>query len=117
MRQVYGKSSDSPRSFACCTATAYVVIVLDLSAAQALFSPQMADNRQNDDKPNVWIQVGRYSQLAFAMPAATVVGWIIGLLLDKWLHTTHLYLVGLLLGIVAGFVELIRTVMKSENSE
>jgi F0F1-type ATP synthase assembly protein I len=71
--------------------------------------------QQNDKKQNVWIQIGRYSQLAFAMPAATVVGWIIGLLLDKWLHTSYLYLVGLLLGIVAGFVELIRTVIKSED--
>jgi len=37
--------------------------------------------------------------------------------LDKWLHTTWLYLAGLLLGIVAGFVELIRTVMSSESNE
>ncbi len=42
-------------------------------------------------------------------------GWIIGSLLDRWLHTRNLYLVGLLLGIVAGFVELIRAVTKSEK--
>lgn len=68
-----------------------------------------------EQKPSVWIQIGRYSQLAFALPAATVVGWIIGVLLDRWLHTSFLYLVGLLLGIVAGFVELIRTVTKDEK--
>ena len=28
--------------------------------------------------------------------------------LDRWLHTTWLYLAGLILGIIAGFVELIR---------
>jgi len=66
------------------------------------------------DKTN-WAQIGSYAQLGFVFPAATVVGWLIGAGLDKWLHTTWLYIVGLLLGIVAGFVELIRTV--SKNSE
>jgi len=56
-------------------------------------------------------QVGRYSQLAFTLPLCTVVGWLIGAALDRWLHTTWLYLVGLLLGIAAGFVELVRSVM------
>jgi len=61
-----------------------------------------------------WLQLARYSQLAFIFPAATVVGWLIGVGLDHWLHTTWLYLAGLLLGIVAGFVELIRVVQSSE---
>jgi F0F1-type ATP synthase assembly protein I len=44
-----------------------------------------------------------------------VAGWLIGLALDHWLHTTWLYLAGLILGIVAGFVELIRTVTSSDS--
>ena len=59
------------------------------------------------------MQLARYSQLALVLPAATLVGWLIGVGLDKWLHTTWLYLVGLILGIIAGFVELIRTVMSN----
>ena len=66
-----------------------------------------------EDK-SAWVQLARYSQLAFVLPAATLVGWLIGLALDHWLHTTWLYLAGLILGIAAGFVELIRTV--STNS-
>lgn len=66
----------------------------------------------NDGKKNPWVQIARYSQLAFVLPAATVVGWLIGVGLDRWLHTTWLYLAGIVLGIVAGFVELIRTVMR-----
>ena len=62
------------------------------------------------------MQMGNYAQLAFVFPAATVVGWLIGVGLDKWLHTTWIYIVGLLLGIVAGFVELIRTVSKNSFS-
>jgi F0F1-type ATP synthase assembly protein I len=49
------------------------------------------------------------------LPAALVVGWLVGGLLDRWLHTTWLYLVGLLLGIAAGFISLIRTVMRDSS--
>ena len=37
-------------------------------------------------------------------------GWSAAL--DRWLHTTWLYLAGILLGIAAGFIELIRTVLR-----
>jgi F0F1-type ATP synthase assembly protein I len=57
-----------------------------------------------------------YAQLAMLLPAATVVGWLIGVALDRWLHTTWLYILGLILGIVAGFVELIRTVVKDSKN-
>jgi len=59
--------------------------------------------------------MANYAQLAVIFPAATVVGWLIGVALDRWLHTTWLYIVGLLLGIVAGFVELIRTATKNSS--
>ena len=58
--------------------------------------------------------MARYSQLAFVLPACTVAGWLIGLALDHYLHTTWLYLVGLIVGIAAGFVELVRTVLSNE---
>jgi F0F1-type ATP synthase assembly protein I len=57
-------------------------------------------------------QVARYSQVAFVLPAATVVGLLAGAALDHWLGTTWLYIAGLLLGIVAGFVELTRMVLR-----
>jgi F0F1-type ATP synthase assembly protein I len=70
-------------------------------------------DQQDQDKKNMWVQMANYAQLAIIFPAATVVGWLIGTALDHWLHTTWLYLVGLILGIVAGFVELIRTASKN----
>jgi len=72
-------------------------------------------DQKPDDQKNLWVQIANYSQLAFIFPAATVVGWLIGLGLDQWLHTTWLYLVGLILGIIAGFVELIRLVTSSDS--
>lgn len=74
----------------------------------------MADDPQKDER-NFLYQVARYSHLAFVLPAATFMGWVIGALLDKWLHTSWIYLLGLILGIVAGFVDLIRTVMAAEK--
>ncbi|MGA8270355.1 MAG: AtpZ/AtpI family protein [Candidatus Sulfotelmatobacter sp.] len=63
-------------------------------------------------KENFWVQAARYSQLAFIFPAALVAGWLAGAALDRWLHTTWLYLAGILLGITAGFIELIRSVLR-----
>jgi ATP synthase protein I len=71
-----------------------------------------ADSENSGRKENFWVQVSRYSQLALTLPAALVVGWLIGMALDRWLHTTWLYLAGILLGIAAGFIELIRTVLR-----
>jgi len=74
------------------------------------------ENRETDpSKKSVLVQLANYSQLAFIFPAATVVGWLIGAGLDHWLHTTWLYLAGLILGIIAGFVELIRLVTSSDS--
>jgi F0F1-type ATP synthase assembly protein I len=67
------------------------------------------------EKKSALVQLATYSQLAFIFPAATVAGWLLGLALDHWLHTTWLYLAGLIVGIIAGFVELIRTVTSSKN--
>jgi F0F1-type ATP synthase assembly protein I len=71
----------------------------------------MSPEHDNSDKKSGWLQFAKYSQLAFVFPAATVAGWLIGAALDRWLHTTWLYLAGLILGIIAGFVELIRAAL------
>jgi len=65
-----------------------------------------------EQKENFWVQAARYSQLAFVFPAALIVDGSLALRLTGWLHTTWLYLAGLLLGIAAGFIELIRAVMR-----
>ena len=75
----------------------------------------MSSAENEPPKKSTWVQLANYSQLAFVFPAATVVGWLGGVALDHWLHTTWLYLVGLILGIIAGFVELIRTVTSSDS--
>jgi F0F1-type ATP synthase assembly protein I len=68
------------------------------------------------DKP-LMAQVGQYTALAFLLPAATFVGYAIGYLLDKTFGTTYLYLVFLILGIAAGFVQLIRRLQQDTRDD
>ena len=63
------------------------------------------------------VLVGEYTSLAFLLPAATFVGYAIGYLLDKAFGTHFLYLVFLLLGIAAGFVQLIRRLMRDSGED
>lgn len=70
----------------------------------------MSDNGPN--RKNPWSLVGEYTSLAVTLPAATAVGYVIGTLLDRLFHTHFLYIVFLLLGIAAGFIQLIRQVQK-----
>ncbi len=72
----------------------------------------MPENPDPNKPKSPWVQFGRYSQLAFMLPAATVAGWLIGSALDKWLHVTWISIVGLLLGIAGGMIELIRTLLR-----
>jgi F0F1-type ATP synthase assembly protein I len=67
------------------------------------------------DRKNPWALVGQYTSLAITLPAATAVGYFIGLLLDRFFGTHFLYIVFLLLGIAAGFVQLVRQVLKDSR--
>jgi len=71
-----------------------------------------APPEKNRREKNVWLQIGQYSQLAFVLPASIVVGLAIGAAFDRWLKTSWITLAGLLLGCVAGFVELIREIIR-----
>jgi len=52
--------------------------------------------------------VVRYSEIGFIIPAAVLLGFFLGKLLDYWLHTRWLYLGGLIFGAIVGFVQMIR---------
>jgi len=75
----------------------------------------MSNTPDPNKKKSPWVQVGRYSQLAFMLPAGTVAGYLLGALLDRWLHVTWISIVGLLLGTAAGIIELIRTISRDTD--
>ena len=66
-------------------------------------------------KKSPWAQVGDYASLGVALPATTVTGYFIGVLLDHWFGTNFLYLVFLIIGIAAGFLELYRIVTRGSR--
>ena len=63
------------------------------------------------------VLVGEYTSLAFMLPLATFIGYAIGYLLDKAFHTRWIYIVGLILGIAAGFVQLVRQLMQDTHDD
>jgi ATP synthase protein I len=57
------------------------------------------------------IRAEKMMQIAFILPAAVLVGWLGGVALDKGLHTHWIYLLGIILGCVAGFIQIFRLVL------
>ncbi len=56
--------------------------------------------------------VARYSEMAFVIPAGVVVGYFIGRWIDGRLGTHWAYVVGLILGAVAGLYQVVRRLME-----
>ena len=54
----------------------------------------------------------RYTAIAVTLPASTFVGYAIGYEIDLWAHTRYFKIVFLLLGVSAGFLQLIRQLMR-----
>ena len=70
-----------------------------------------------DKERNFIASAARYSEIGFIIPAAVILGFILGKLGDYWFHTTWLYLAGLIFGAVVGFVEMIRMAMASTKDK
>ena len=60
------------------------------------------------------VKAEKLSQIALALPAAVFVGWLLGFGLDKLLHQHWIYIAGLVLGAVAGFVQIVRMISSPE---
>ena len=71
--------------------------------------------KQKDD--GFFASALRYTAIATTLPAAIVVGYLVGNGLDKWFGTTYLKIVFLILGIVGGFAELIRQLMRDMSKK
>lgn len=58
------------------------------------------------DKPMIWL--GKYLSLALTMPASVAAGYLLGTLADHYLHLPLLRAVGIILGMVAGLLQVLR---------
>ena len=75
----------------------------------------MAGRHRDDGSNNPAVVWARYSEVAFIIPAAVVIGLLLGKLLDYWLHTHWLFLIGIIFGAVVGFVQMIRMVTRTKE--
>ena len=65
-------------------------------------------------KDNLIREFGKYYTLAFMLPAAILVGFLIGYLLDKAFGTGFLKIIFLFLGVAAGIIEVIRELSQDD---
>jgi len=72
--------------------------------------PDATSGKQDSGGIDRLVRAEKMTQIAFILPAAVLVGWLVGAGLDKWLHTGWLYLAGILLGVVAGFIQIFRLI-------
>lgn len=75
----------------------------------------MPGEQRDKDSNNPAVVWARYSEIAFIIPAAVVVGLLLGKLLDYWLHTHWLFLGGIVFGAIVGFVQMIRMVVRAKD--
>ncbi len=61
------------------------------------------------------VKAEQLMQIALVLPVAVVIGWLAGVLLDKWLHQHWIYIVGLILGAVAGLMEAVRQALRASD--
>ena len=54
------------------------------------------------------LMLGKYLSLALTLPASVFAGFILGKLADRWFHVPFLTVVGILLGTVAGLMQIFR---------
>ena len=68
----------------------------------------MADEKQGGGLKDL-VTAESIIQLAIALPAGCLIGWLFGSWLDKHFHQGWIAIVGILLGAVAGFMQIFRT--------
>jgi F0F1-type ATP synthase assembly protein I len=72
---------------------------------------------KSPEKRDPLVALTRYSEIGFIIPASVLLGFLLGKLLDYWLETKWLYLVGLLFGAAVGFTQMIRTALRAFKDE
>jgi F0F1-type ATP synthase assembly protein I len=72
-------------------------------------------NPPRPDRPFLWL--GKYLSLALTLPACVVAGYILGTLADHWLRISVLRAVGILIGMAAGIVQIIRELSRDDAKQ
>ncbi|MEO6964354.1 MAG: AtpZ/AtpI family protein [Acidobacteriaceae bacterium] len=63
------------------------------------------------------MQAETMMQIALILPLSTVIGWALGDYLDHKLHQSWIAMVGLAIGVAAGFIQIIRMANHANRSD
>ena len=71
----------------------------------------MADEEDNKKGSGLrdYVKAEQMLQLALALPAGCLIGWLLGAWLDRHFHTDWIAITGILLGAAGGFLQIYRT--------
>jgi len=69
----------------------------------------MADGQKKNGALGELVKAESMIQLAIALPAGCVIGWLGGGWLDHHFHQSWMAITGILLGAAAGFIQIFRT--------
>lgn len=69
------------------------------------------------EKKNPLVTIVRYSEIGFIIPAAVLLGYLLGTGLDYWLHTKWIVVAGVIFGAISGFISMIRMALRSDEEQ
>jgi ATP synthase protein I len=69
----------------------------------------MADERKKSEALGEVVKAESMIQLAIALPAGCLIGWLAGAWLDKHFHQGWIGIAGIVLGAIAGFLQIFTT--------
>ena len=65
------------------------------------------------DKPLLWLS--RYLSLALTLPASVFAGYFLGAIADHYLHAPILIAIGIILGMAAGLIQILRELSRDSG--
>lgn len=77
------------------------------------------DTRGGRKQPSglsLYVQAEKMLQIAFVLPCALVIGWVLGAWADKGLHQSWMTIAGVILGSISGLVFVVRMAFAAEKS-
>ncbi len=69
--------------------------------------------QEKSPKPHLWL--GKYLSLALTLPASVVAGYILGSVADHYLHASILRALGIMLGMGAGIIQIVKELSRDSK--